>query len=233
MQPYNLPLSQLDNFQNGQMLLVDKPIGWTSFDVVNKIRSHLKKIYKTGNIKVGHAGTLDPLASGLLIVCTGKYTGKIDEIQIQEKEYEGIFTLGATTPSYDTETKVESYFKTESIQDSDIHDLTQTFTGQIQQVPPVYSAIKVNGVRAYKMARNNEWVNLKPKSVCISEFKILNIVMPDVYFKVSCSKGTYIRSLAHDFGKALNNGAYLKMLCRTRIGNYHLTDALPLNKLLN
>ncbi len=228
----NLPLKNLGNFHDGQLLLVDKPLTWTSFDVVNKIRYHLKNACNTGNIKVGHAGTLDPLATGLLIVCIGKYTKRIDEVQALEKEYEGSFIMGASRPSHDKETAINKTFKTDHISINDLTKATKLFTGKIEQVPPIFSAIKINGERAYKKARKNEVPDIKSKEVTISNFELCNIEFPKVEFRITCSKGTYIRSLVNDFGKELNSGAYLDSLRRKRIGNFQLSSAMTLEKLL-
>ncbi|MCF8367707.1 MAG: tRNA pseudouridine(55) synthase TruB [Bacteroidales bacterium] len=216
------------NFQEGEILLIDKPLGWTSFDVVNKIRGLISKTTGQKKIKVGHAGTLDPLATGLLIVCTGKFTKKINELQLFEKEYTGTFYLGAVTPSYDGETEICERFPTDHITFESAKDITHKFIGEIDQVPPLFSAIKVNGTRAYNLARNNQEEELKARNVTISEFKITDFQLPNVYFKVICSKGTYIRSLARDFGRELSSGAYLTGLCRTRIGHFQLKDAISL-----
>ena len=206
--------------EKNQVLLINKPYDWTSFDVVKYIRKALS------GEKIGHAGTLDPLATGLLILCTGKMTKSIPEIQDAEKEYTGTFSLGAVTSSYDLETTPSERKDLSEISEEQIHNFTQLFKGQISQIPPPHSAVKIGGRRAYAMARNEEPFELKPKNVSISEFEITGINLPEVHFRVVCSKGTYIRSLAHDFGKALGCGAYLSALCRTRIGNYFLKDAL-------
>ena len=232
MIPIVVPLSEVKDIKDGALLLIDKPFSWTSFDVVNKIRYYLKKELNTGKIKVGHAGTLDPLATGLLIVCIGKYTKRIEEIQKQEKEYRGAFQLGATTPSFDLETEVDETFDTKNLSDLLVHQTAKNFIGDIDQVPPSYSALKVDGVRAYKMARKNKMVKLLPRRVTISSFELSNIQLPEVEFIVSCSTGTYIRSLVHDLGKALNNGAYLTALSRTRIGHFSLEDAWQLKDVL-
>ena len=200
-------------------MLINKPLRWTSFDVVNKLR------YATRAKKVGHAGTLDPLATGLVILCTGKFTKRIDEFQAQEKEYTGTITLGATRPSYDMETEIDQEYPTEHITDDLIRATTAQFTGVIEQIPPSYSAIKVDGQRSYKAAREGKSIELKSRQVEITEFEITGIEMPHVHFRVVCSKGTYIRTLAYDFGRALNSGAYLSALCRTRIGEFLLKDA--------
>lgn len=209
------------DFEVGEVLLVDKPIEWTSFDVVGKIRNAIKP----RKVKVGHAGTLDPLATGLLILCTGKKTKTIDQIQGQEKEYSGTITIGATRPSYDMETEIDEYFDYSSIGEEDIYEATKQFIGDIQQFPPAHSAIRVGGERLYKKARRGEVVELKARSVSIRSFEITAINLPNISFNVVCSKGTYIRSLAYDFGKALNNGAYLSSLRRERIGDYHVSNA--------
>ncbi len=211
------PLTQ--EFNEGKVLLINKPLRWTSFDVVNKLR------YATRAKKVGHAGTLDPLATGLVILCTGKFTKRIDEFQAQEKEYTGTITLGATRPSFDMETEVDQVYATEHITDDLIRAATAQFTGVIEQIPPSYSAIKVDGQRSYKAAREGKPIELKSRQVEITEFEITGIEMPHVHFRVVCSKGTYIRTLAYDFGRALNSGAYLSALCRTRIGEFLLKDA--------
>lgn len=204
------------------IFLINKPLGWTSFDAVKKVRNML------GNrkLKVGHAGTLDPLASGLLVICTGKMTKKISEIQSQEKEYTGTFILGATTPSYDMETKTNETFDFSHVTEKMIYDAVKQFAGKILQVAPLHSAKKIEGKRAYHFARKGKDVEMKPSEIFIHLFEITGINLPEITFRVVCSKGTYIRSLANDFGKALGCGAYLASLCRTRIGNYLLVDAL-------
>ncbi|MCU7548940.1 tRNA pseudouridine(55) synthase TruB [Chitinophagaceae bacterium LB-8] len=206
-------------FDTGQMLLIDKPLEWTSFDVVRKVR------YLTKTKKVGHAGTLDPLATGMLIVCTGKYTKKINEYMAQEKEYTGSITLGSSTPTYDLESEPENFQPYEHITAQQLQQAAQSFTGDILQIPPIHSAIKKEGKRVYEMARAGKEVKLEPRPVTISEFEITEIAMPVVHFRVVCSTGTYIRSLANDFGKMLRVGGHLSKLCRTRIGNFLLKDA--------
>ena len=226
------------DFQQGQVLLVDKPLEWTSFDVVNKLRralQHLKdkegkKPFK--NIKVGHAGTLDPLATGLLIVCTGADTKTIEQLMGFEKEYTGTVFLGASTPSFDKETEVDVHYETSHITEELITQVAKQFTGNILQVPPAHSATIIKGERAYEKARRGEAVDMPPKQVTISAFDIVKIEMPLIHFKVVCSKGTYIRSLANDFGKALQSGAYLHSLCRTRIGKYSLDKAKQVDVLV-
>jgi tRNA pseudouridine55 synthase len=208
-----------------RVLLINKPLEWTSFDVVNKLRNKLKIK------KIGHAGTLDPLATGLLILCTGKMTKRIDEYQAQEKEYTGTFVIGQTTPSYDLETEVSAPTEIRHITDDLIKQAAQKFTGTIQQIPPAHSAIKIDGKRAYASARKGEDVILKPREVLVSTFEITEIAKPKVRFRIVCSKGTYIRSIARDFGTELGTGAYLAELCRTRIGEFRLTDAQELDQI--
>lgn len=204
------------------MLLIDKPLDWTSFDVVRKIRN-LVRIKK-----VGHAGTLDPLASGLLIVCTGRFTKRINAFMAQEKEYTGTFTLGAVTPTYDLESEPEQPRPFAQLTEEEIKNATHQFTGEILQVPPAHSAIKVDGKRVYELARAGKEVKLEPRKLTIYTFEITRIELPEVDFRVVCSTGTYIRSLAHDFGQALGCGAYLSRLCRTRIGEFRLEEAMTL-----
>ena len=212
-----------EDFKNGQMILIDKPLEWTSFQVVNKLRWGIRRKYKIKKIKVGHAGTLDPLASGLLIVCTGKFTKTIEKLQAERKEYTGTITLGATTPSYDMETEINQTFPITHICNADVQKATELFLGEIQQIPPLYSAIKKDGVRLYELARKGESKVVPPRIINIYEFEIVKIELPKVEFRVVCSKGTYIRSLANDFGKALNSGAHLSSLRRTKSGD-HLVD---------
>jgi len=221
--------SNINEFAEGQLLLVNKPYKWTSFDVVGKIRNAFKPL----KLKVGHAGTLDPLATGLLIICTGKMTKQIDTFQAEEKEYTGTFTLGATTPTYDLESEPEQKFEVAHITPEQIREATKQFTGDIQQYPPAHSAVKIDGERLYEKARRGEEVELRVRNVTISEFEITRIELPEVDFRVVCSKGTYIRSLADDFGKALNNGAYLSRLRRTRSGNFRSGDAWEVMELVN
>ncbi|WP_419801660.1 tRNA pseudouridine(55) synthase TruB [Mucilaginibacter sp.] len=217
------------NFPEGELLLINKPYNWTSFDVVGKIRNSLKPL----KLKVGHAGTLDPLATGLLIICTGKLTKQIDTFQAEEKEYTGTMVLGATTPSYDLETEVDQEFPLENISAEKIKGNVKLFLGEISQFPPAHSAIKINGERLYEKARRGEEVERRARQVTISEFEITRIELPEIDFRVVCSKGTYIRSLVHDFGTALNNGAFLSKLTRTRSGNFHLKDAYEVMGLVN
>lgn len=220
-------------FIDGARLLVDKPTEWTSFDVVNKIRSSLKYNLGLKKLKVGHAGTLDPLATGLLIICTGKFTKKLADYQGLDKEYTGTIFLGATTPSYDHETEPDAHFPIDHITEESIEEVREKFIGELEQLPPIYSAIKVDGQPLYKKARKGEAVEVKPRNVKIFEFEITNIELPSIDFRVRCSKGTYIRSLAHDFGKALGSGAYLSKLRRTKIGKYKVDDAWNLENLVD
>ncbi len=213
-------------YLDGQVLLIDKPLNWTSFQVVNKVRWLIRKQFNIKKIKVGHAGTLDPLASGLLIICTGKETKNINTYQAQEKEYTGTITLGATTPSYDLETEIDETYPLDHITEELLKKSTLPFTGEIQQKPPIFSAIKKDGKRLYDIARAGETVEIKARTVTIHDFELTNIDLPKVDFKVNCSKGTYIRSLAHDFGKAVNSGGHLSALRRTAIGNYRVENAM-------
>jgi tRNA pseudouridine55 synthase len=223
------PFKNIQDFADGQLLLVNKPYEWTSFDVVGKIRNSFKPL----KLKVGHAGTLDPLATGLLIICTGKMTKQIDTFQAEEKEYTGTMILGATTPTYDLESEPEVKFDISHLTDAQIKAACTQFIGDIQQYPPAHSAIKIDGERLYEKARRGEDVELRLRNVTISEFEITRIELPEVDFRVVCSKGTYIRSLVNDFGEALNNGAYLSKLRRTRSGNYHIEDAHEVLELVN
>jgi tRNA pseudouridine55 synthase len=214
-----------EDFQNGQILLIDKPLTWSSFQAVNKLKYLLKRKYNLPKgFKIGHAGTLDPLATGLLIVCTGKFTKKITEIQGQAKEYTGTITVGATTPSYDLETEVDQTFSTDHITAALIQKTTEQFLGEIDQKPPIFSAIKKDGVRLYEHARAGETVEIPSRKTTIHEFEITRIALPEIDFRVVCSKGTYIRSLAYDFGKALQSGGYLSVLRRTKIGDYSVEN---------
>src|ERR1700761_9210015 len=221
------PKKEFD-FAAGELLLVNKPYKWTSFDVVGKIRNAFKPL----KLKVGHAGTLDPLATGLLIICTGKMTKQIDTFQAEEKEYTGTMVLGATTPSYDMETAPDQQFDISNITEEQIRETCKQFMGEIQQYPPAHSAVKVDGERLYEKARRGEEVELKTRAVTITEFEITRIELPEIDFRVVCSKGTYIRSLVNDFGKALDNGAYLSRLRRTRSGNFKVTDAWEVMELV-
>tara|TARA_B110000003_G_scaffold269213_1_gene299911 strand:- start:33401 stop:34090 length:690 start_codon:yes stop_codon:yes gene_type:complete len=221
------------DYLEGNVVLINKPLTWTSFDVVKKVRNILRNHYKVKKIKVGHAGTLDPLADGLLILCTGKWTKKIEEFQNQEKEYTGTFVLGATTPSYDLETEVDQTFNIENLTKEKIESNTDLFTGDIEQAPPVFSALKKDGVRLYEYARKGIEVEVKKRKVHVRSFEITRIELPEVDFKIACSKGTYIRSIAHDFGKSLENGAHLSKLTRTKIGAFQLEEAIDLDDFEN
>ena len=214
----------LNSFEEGKVLLINKPLYWTSFDAVRKIRN-LTKVKK-----VGHAGTLDPLATGLLIICTGKFTKKINEYMAREKEYTGSFTLGAVTPTYDLESEPVQVKSIASISNDQIFSTTQKFLGEILQTPPAHSAIKVEGKRVYELARQGQEVKIEPRKITIKEFEITGIDLPVVQFRVVCSTGTYIRSLANDFGQTLGCGAYLSSLCRTRIGEFLLSDAMTMEE---
>ena len=218
-----------EDFLEGKTLLFDKPLEWTSFQVVNKVRWLIRKQYNIKKIKVGHAGTLDPLATGLLLICTGKATKTINVLQGQIKEYTGTIQLGSTTPSYDLETEIDNTFPTNHITEELILKCTEQFLGEVEQFPPIFSALKKDGKRLYEFARAGEAVELKSRRVTISEFDITKIEFPLVHFRVVCSKGTYIRSLANDFGKALNSGAHLSALRRTRIGNFKIEDAISID----
>ena len=214
----------------GEVFYLDKPLGWTSFDVVKRIRGKLHHRLGIKKLKVGHAGTLDPLATGVLIVCTGKMTKQIDELQAHVKEYVAEITLGATTPSFDLETPIDATYPTEHITREQVEQvLQQQFVGSIKQVPPSYSACKVDGHRAYKMARKGKEVELKAKELVIDEIELLNYSMPRIEIRVVCSKGTYIRALARDIGQALDSGAYLTALCRTRLGDVRIEDCITLD----
>ena len=214
-----------EDYLTGQVLLIDKPLNWTSFQVVNKLRWEIRQKFNIKKIKVGHAGTLDPLATGLLILCTGKFTKKIETYQAQEKEYKGTITVGGTTPSYDLETEIDVTFSIDHITEELIKETTQQFLGEIDQKPPIFSALKKDGKKLYEIARAGETVAIKTRKITISEFEITHIDLPNIDFRVVCSKGTYIRSLAYDFGKTLNSGGYLSALRRTKIGDYSVDDA--------
>lgn len=221
-----------EDYQSGQILLIDKPLNWTSFQVVNKLRWEIKQAFKIKKIKVGHAGTLDPLATGLLLLCTGKMTKQIDSFQAQIKEYTGTFVLGSTTPSFDLETEIDETYPTEHITKDLIKDTTHQFIGEIKQYPPVFSAIKKDGKRLYEFARAGQDVEIKPRIVRITTFEITKIQGLKIDFKVVCSKGTYIRSIANDFGKALQSGAHLSSLRRTKIGDFNVNDAVGIESFI-
>ncbi len=216
------------DFQTGEMILIDKELNWTSFDVVSKLRNSIKKKLNIKKIKVGHAGTLDPLATGLLIICTGKMTKRIDKFSGLNKTYTGRMTIGSTTPSYDLETKPNMYYPTEHINENLIIETAKKFVGKIDQKPPVFSAVKKDGVRLYKLARKGVKVEVEKREIVIHDFLISSINFPEVEFSLTCSKGTYIRSLAHDFGKELGSGAHLTELRRTSIGDYSVDNSLKL-----
>ena len=228
MLPFNITSNKLledyteDELRAGVVFLVDKPLEWTSFQVVNKLRWVIRKTHNIKKIKVGHAGTLDPLATGLLIICVGKKTKEIEFYQGKEKEYSGTITVGGTTPSFDLETEIDQTFSTEKITEQDLQNAAKSLSGTIEQYPPVFSAVKIDGKRAYESARKGEEVKVKPRNVIISKFDIDTSEFPKVHFTIICSKGTYIRSIASDFGKALNNGAHLSSLRRERIGEFSI-----------
>ena len=220
-------------YLDGQVLLIDKSLEWTSFQVVNKLRWHIRQTYNLKKIKVGHAGTLDPLATGLLIICTGKLTKQIDTFQGQIKTYTGTFVLGSTTPSYDLETEIDAEFPTAHITPELIHQTTKKFIGEIDQFPPVFSALKKEGKRLYEFARAGEAVKIDSRKVSITDFQITNIEGVKVDFSVTCSKGTYIRSLAYDFGKALKSGGHLSALRRTKIGEFSVDQAMSIDEFIS
>ena len=216
-----------EDFLNGQIILIDKPLHWTSFQAVNKLKYALiNKVGLPKKFKIGHAGTLDPLATGLLLVCTGKFTKRITELQGQAKEYTGTFFIGATTPSYDLETEIDETFDTSHIDEALIHETVKQFLGEIDQKPPIFSAIKKDGIRLYEHARAGEIVEIATRKTTIHEFEITHISLPEIDFRIVCSKGTYIRSLAFDFGKAMNSGSHLTALRRTKIGDYNVKEAI-------
>ena len=223
------PIITAEEFKTGQILLFDKPLNWTSFQLVNKVRWMIRKSCDIKKIKVGHAGTLDPLATGLLIICTGKFTKRIPELQGQIKEYTGTFCLGSTTASYDLETEIDETFPIDHITEENIAETTKSFIGDIEQLPPVFSALKKDGKRLYEYARKGEEVEIKPRTISIEEFETDASDFPNINFRVVCSKGTYIRSLAHDFGKKLNSGAHLSSLRRTKIGDFTVENSLDLD----
>ncbi len=227
-----LPMHSLDNIQEGALLLIDKPLAWTSFDVVNKVRFACRSAFGLRKFKVGHAGTLDPMATGLLLVCTGKMTKRVDEFMQLKKEYTGVLRLGATTPSYDAETPADWSGAIDHIAEADIVEAAANMVGAFEQVPPLYSAIKKQGKPLYKYARQGIDVEVAAKPVEVYGFEILQVDMPHVRFRIVCSKGTYIRSMAHDLGKKLHSGAYLTELCRTSIGHYRLEQAWSLMELV-
>ena len=226
-------MKTVQDYLDGQLLLIDKPLEWTSFQVVNKLRWHIRQAFNLKKIKVGHAGTLDPLATGLLVICTGKMTKQIDTFQGQIKTYTGTFVLGSTTPSYDLETAIDQEFPTAHITPELIHETTKKFIGEIDQFPPVFSALKKEGKRLYEFARAGEAVKIDSRKVTINAFEITKIENLTVDFSVSCSKGTYIRSLAYDFGKALESGAHLSALRRTKIGDFSVEKAISIDEFIS
>lgn len=228
MQKFDVNQIKEDDIQDGKMLLVDKPLTWTSFDVVKYIRKSLVSKFKIKRIKVGHAGTLDPLATGLLIICIGKQTKQISIYQNLSKTYTGKFKLGETTPSYDAETEVNNSFNYDHIKEKDIINLSQKFTGKLMQKPPIFSALKKNGKRMYEYARENKKIEIQEREINIYEFEIIKFTDPYIEFKITCSKGTYIRSIANDFGKKLNSGSYLSELRRINIGEFSVLNALQI-----
>jgi len=218
-----------EEYLEGQVLLIDKPLKWSSFQAVNKLKYLLiNKVGLPKKFKIGHAGTLDPLATGLLLICTGKFTKRISELQGQAKEYTGTFYIGATTPSYDLETEIDQTFPTDHIDKALIHETVKQFLGEIDQKPPIFSAIKKDGVRLYEHARAGESIEIESRKTTIHEFEITRIELPEIDFRVVCSKGTYIRSLAYDFGKAMNSGSHLTVLRRTKIGDYDVKNAIDI-----
>jgi tRNA pseudouridine55 synthase len=218
-----------EEYLNGQIILIDKPLHWTSFQAVNKMKYALiNKVGLPKKFKIGHAGTLDPLASGLLLVCTGKFTKRISELQGQAKEYTGTFYIGATTPSYDLETEIDETFDTSHIDETLIQETVKQFLGEIDQKPPIFSAIKKDGIRLYEHARSGETVAIESRKTTIHDFEITRIALPEIDFRVVCSKGTYIRSLAYDFGKKMNSGSHLTALRRTKIGEFNVQNAIDI-----
>ena len=228
MQKFDVNQIKEDDIQDGKMLLVDKPLTWTSFDVVKYIRKSLVSKFKIKRIKVGHAGTLDPLATGLLIICIGKQTKQISIYQNLSKTYTGKFKLGETTPSYDAETEVNKSFNYDHIKEKDIINLSQKFTGKLMQKPPIFSALKKNGKRMYEYARENKKIEIQEREINVHEFEIIKFSDPYIEFKITCSKGTYIRSIANDFGEKLNSGSYLSELRRINIGEFSVLNALQI-----
>lgn len=221
-------LNTIPNFEQGEIIVIDKPLTWSSFDVVNKIRYKLREVTGNQKNKVGHAGTLDPLATGVLVICTGKYTKLIEQLQEGEKVYEATFRLGATTPSYDMETEVDKNFEIDNIKEEDIYKVAKSFLGTSMQTPPIYSAIQIRGKRAYEFARKGKKLKLEQREINITKFDVSKINLPGVTLTIACSRGTYIRTLAHDFGKRLDNGAFLYYLRRIKSGDYSIDDAIDL-----
>lgn len=229
---YGNVMEQMD-FITGEIIGIDKPLGWTSFDVVKRVRGAIQRKLNVKKFKVGHAGTLDPLATGVLIICTGRSTKDIERLQNGTKEYIATIRLGATTPSFDMETEIDAHYPWEHISEDMVREILPKFTGQIMQIPPVYSAVKVDGKRAYKYARNGKEVELKAKPLVIEELELIHYKKPELKLRIVCSKGTYIRALTRDIGKALESGAYLTGLCRTRVGNVVLDECLAVEEAVN
>jgi tRNA pseudouridine55 synthase len=219
------------DFIRGEILVLNKPLDWTSFDLVNKVRNMLCRLMKLKKLKIGHAGTLDPKATGVMVLCSGKLTKKIDEIQADEKEYIALLKIGATTPSYDLETAENEQFPSEHITRDMIEKVLKLFVGSVEQIPPAYSAVKIEGKRAYQFARKGTEIELKPKLLVIKEIELISVALPVIELRIVCSKGTYIRALARDIGKALHSGAYLIGLKRTRIGEYSIDQCMELSEL--
>lgn len=230
LEPFNY--NKTPDFEAGELFIIDKPVNWSSFDVVNKIRWKLKHITKNKKIKVGHAGTLDPLATGVLLVCTGKYTKKIESIQSEDKVYEATIRLGATTPSFDLETNIDKTFPYSHITEEQIISVIRSMEGIQQQTPPIYSAVQINGKRAYEYARKGKSVELKSREINVQKIELNNISLPDVTLTINCSKGTYIRTMADEFGRKLDNGSFLYYLRRVQSGNYAIKDALQLKEFI-
>ncbi len=220
------------SIEEGEVFLIDKPLNYTSFQVVKKLRNILKNKFNLNKLKVGHAGTLDPLASGLLIICTGRMTKQISDFQNLDKEYVGTMSIGSTTPSYDLETKIDKTFSTDHINENLLNKIKDNFIGTIDQVPPIFSAVKKNGKRLYKYAREGKKIDIKSKKVTINKFDLKNIYIPKIDFEVNCSKGTYIRSLINDFGRDLNSGAHLVSLRRTKIGSFSINNSITIDEFI-
>ena len=221
-----------NSIEEGEVFLIDKPLNYTSFQVVKKLRNILKNKFNLNKLKVGHAGTLDPLASGLLIICTGRMTKQISDFQNLDKEYVGTMSIGSTTPSYDLETKIDRTFSTDHINENLLNKIKDNFIGTIDQVPPIFSAVKKNGKRLYKYAREGKKIDIKSKKVTINKFDLKNIYIPKIDFEVNCSKGTYIRSLINDFGRDLNSGAHLVSLRRTKIGSFSINNSITIDEFI-
>ena len=219
-----------NSIEEGEVFLIDKPLNYTSFQVVKKLRNILKNKFNLNKLKVGHAGTLDPLASGLLIICTGRMTKQISDFQNLDKEYVGTMSIGSTTPSYDLETKIDRTFSTDHINENLLNKIKDNFIGTIDQVPPIFSAVKKNGKRLYKYAREGKNIDIKSKKVTINKFDLKHIYIPKIDFEVNCSKGTYIRSLINDFGRDLNSGAHLVSLRRTKIGSFSINNSITIDE---